>query len=100
MSQTREGVNPLTSTFIESWKNKLTAYEKARIISSRALQLAMGASPLIDISSIGLTSPSSIRIAEEEFRNNLLPITVRRRFPNGQVMLLSILKLNSSDMSK
>ncbi|AWS00011.1 DNA-directed RNA polymerase subunit K [Metallosphaera hakonensis] len=91
------GVNPLTGTFVESWRGRLTSYERARIISARALQLAMGAAPLIDISSAGLEGASSLRIAEEEFNNNLLPISIRRRFPNGKVELVSIMSLNKKD---
>ncbi|MCH1771287.1 MULTISPECIES: DNA-directed RNA polymerase subunit K [Metallosphaera] len=90
-----KGINPLTEVYVESWRNRLTSYERARIISARALQLAMGASPLIDVSSTGLEGASSIRIAEEEFRSNLLPISVRRRFPNGKVELISVMKIIS-----
>ncbi|MEM3938690.1 MAG: DNA-directed RNA polymerase subunit omega, partial [Saccharolobus sp.] len=35
--------------FVSLWQNKLTKYEIARVISARALQLAMGAPPFIDI---------------------------------------------------
>ncbi|BCS94190.1 DNA-directed RNA polymerase subunit K [Metallosphaera sp. J1] len=89
------GINPLTQVYVGSWRDRLTSYERARIISARALQLAMGASPLIDVSSAGLEGASSLRIAEEEFRSNLLPISVRRRFPNGKVELISVMKLSS-----
>ena len=54
-----------------------TKYEKARIIGARALQVAMGA-PLL-IKKVNELNP--IRIAEEEFENNVLPITVRRKKP-------------------
>jgi DNA-directed RNA polymerase subunit K len=75
--------------YVEAWSSKLTKYEKARIISTRALQLAMGAPPLIDLSKYnGPLDP--ISIAEEELRLKLLPITIRRRFPNGSVKIISI----------
>jgi len=42
-------INPLTPTFVAGWRERLTSYERARIVSARALQLAMGAAPLIDV---------------------------------------------------
>ncbi len=88
-----EYITPLNYTFIESWKVRLTLYERARIISARALQLAMGASPLIDISTLDSKKLNSISIAEEELKRNVLPITVRRRFPNGKTELISVRSL-------
>ena len=82
-------INPLTPTFVAGWRERLTSYERARIVSARALQLAMGAAPLIDVVSSGLVNSSSIRIAEEELKARLLPISVRRRFPNGKTELVS-----------
>ena len=51
-----------------------TKYEKARIISARALQISMGAPPLIKIENY--TDP--IDIAKIEFENNVIPIDVVR----------------------
>ncbi len=69
----------------------LTKYEKARIIGARALQLALGAPPLIDLSKIKTIDP--IIIAEEELRRGLLPITIRRRLPDGRVQLIPLSQL-------
>ena len=55
---------------------KYTKYEKARIIGARALQVAMGAPLLIKTKEI-----NPIKIAEEEFEKDVLPITVRRKNP-------------------
>ncbi|MCD6575770.1 MAG: DNA-directed RNA polymerase subunit K [Nanoarchaeota archaeon] len=55
---------------------KYTKYEKARIIGARALQVAMGAPLLIKTKEL-----NPIRIAEEEFEKEVLPITVRRNNP-------------------
>ncbi|QGA54402.1 DNA-directed RNA polymerase subunit K [Sulfolobus sp. E5-1-F] len=76
--------------FISLWQNRLTRYEIARVISARALQLAMGAPALIDINN--LSSTDVISIAEEEFKRGVLPITIRRRLPNGKIILLSLRK--------
>ena len=83
-------VNKLNVAYIESWRKRLTIYEIARIISARALQLAMGAVPLIDISGFKPEQLNSISIAEEELKRGVLPITIRRRFPNGKVELISV----------
>jgi DNA-directed RNA polymerase subunit K len=51
-----------------------TRFEKARIIGSRALQIAMGAPVLIKG-----TGKGPMEIALEEFERNLIPITVKRK---------------------
>ncbi|WP_048059447.1 DNA-directed RNA polymerase subunit K [Picrophilus oshimae] len=53
----------------------LTKFEKARIIGARALQIAMGAPVIIDISP-DIIDP--IDIAMIEFENNVIPITIKR----------------------
>ena len=54
----------------------LTRFERTRIISSRALQIAMGAPVLIKIK-----DSSPIGIAKMEFEKGVLPITVKRTMP-------------------
>ena len=60
-----------------------TKYEKARIIGARALQLAMGAPLLIDISEDELKkiNYSPIELAGIEFEKGILPITIKRPLP-------------------
>ncbi len=60
-----------------------TKYEKARMIGSRALQIAMGAPFLVklekeDLDKIGY---DPIEIAKLEFDASVIPITVRRPLP-------------------
>ncbi|AAY80704.1 DNA-directed RNA polymerase subunit K [Sulfolobus acidocaldarius] len=86
-------IDKINEIFKENWKNKLTKYEIARIISARALQLSMGALPLIDTSN--LKSDDVISIAEEELKRGVLPITIRRIYPNGQVELISVRKIEN-----
>ncbi len=50
-------------------------YEKARIIGARALQLAYGAPPLMKVPE-GMINP--IDLAELEFNNGVIPITIIR----------------------
>ncbi len=56
-------------------KEEYTKYEKARIIGARALQLAYGAPPLIDVPE-GTTNP--LDLAELEFEKGAIPITIIR----------------------
>jgi len=59
----------------------LTKYEKARIIGARALQLALGAPPLVPVEELPYKDP--IKIAEEELRRKLIPMIIRRWLPSG-----------------
>lgn len=52
-----------------------TRFEKARIIGARALQIMLGAPVLIDVPKY-MVDP--LEIAEKEFAEGVIPITVRR----------------------
>ena len=52
-----------------------TRFEKARIVGARALQLSMGAPPLIEIPPT-ITNP--VRVSMFEFENDAIPLTVQR----------------------
>lgn len=71
---------------------KLTKYERARIVGARALQLSLGAMPLIDLSNLkeGL---SFLEIAEEELNRGVLPITILRRTRSGKEEIIPAAKL-------
>ena len=62
---------------------KLNRYEKARIIGARALQISMGAPILIKMQKKDFESFkfNPIRIAEEELKKEVLPITIKRPMP-------------------
>ena len=64
-------------------EEKFTKYETARILGARALQIAMNAPLLIKISKEDLEKIKydPIRIAEVELRSNILPISIKRPFP-------------------
>lgn len=64
-------------------KMKYTKYETARIIGARALQITMGSPLLIRITpeKLEAINYSAIELAKEEFRNNVLPITIKRPLP-------------------
>lgn len=54
--------------------NSFTRYERARIIGARALQISMGAPLLTKSDKI-----DPLEIAIEEFNQNVIPITVKRK---------------------
>lgn len=60
---------------------RITRYERSRIVGARALQVSMGAPILVRIDP---TILDPIRIAELELEKRLLPITVRRKLPSGK----------------
>jgi len=68
-------------------EDKLTRFEVARIISARALQIALGAPVLVKSD-----KTDAIELAKEEFRKKVVPVTIRRTLPNGEIRLVAIKK--------
>jgi len=62
---------------------KYTKYEKARMIGSRALQISMGAPFMIKLEDKDLKKLkyNPVEIAKLEFGKGILPITVKRPYP-------------------
>jgi len=62
---------------------RFTKYEMARMIGSRALQIAMGAPFMLKLSDEELQQIgyNPIEIAKKELAADTLPITIRRRQP-------------------
>ncbi|MBI3027809.1 DNA-directed RNA polymerase subunit K [Candidatus Woesearchaeota archaeon] len=60
-----------------------TKYEQARIIGARALQISMGAPFLIKLSDDDLKklAYNTVEIAKLEFKQGMIPITVKRPLP-------------------
>ncbi|HIQ49844.1 MAG TPA: DNA-directed RNA polymerase subunit K [Nanoarchaeota archaeon] len=59
---------------------RYTRFEIARIIGARALQLSLGAPPLLKLSKEELKK-SPIEIAKMEFEKGVIPLTVKRKMP-------------------
>jgi DNA-directed RNA polymerases I, II, and III subunit RPABC2 len=57
----------------------LTKYERARILGTRALQISMGAPPMVNVT--GESDP--LMIAHKELMEKKIPITIRRYLPDG-----------------
>lgn len=68
---------------IQEEKIKYTKYEKARMLGSRALQIAMGAPFLVKLEEKDLKKIkyNPVEIAKLEFEHDVIPITVRRPLP-------------------
>ncbi|UCG95705.1 MAG: DNA-directed RNA polymerase subunit K [archaeon] len=58
--------------------NGYTRYEQTRIISARALQIALGAPLLVPAKSNEL---DPIMLARREFDGGKIPITIKKNFP-------------------
>ncbi len=65
----------------------ITRYERSRIIGARALQVSFQASPFTQIPP-ELTDP--IEIAAYELEHNVLPITIKRKMPNGENQMIPV----------
>jgi DNA-directed RNA polymerase subunit K len=61
-----------------------TKYEKARMIGSRALQLAMGAPFLIKVDKKDLEDMkyNPLEVAKREFDEDAIPIAIKRPYPD------------------
>ncbi|MGQ9679249.1 MAG: DNA-directed RNA polymerase subunit K [Candidatus Bathyarchaeia archaeon] len=69
---------------------KLTRFEKARIVGARALQISLGAPILVELPE-RVSDP--IDIALKELEENVLPMTIRRRLPDGAYQDISLFDL-------
>ena len=66
---------------------KFTKYETARMVGSRALQLSMGAPFLLKLTEKELLAMNynPIRVALREFKDGVIPITVKRPNPEERI---------------
>lgn len=66
---------------------KFTKFEKARMIGARALQISMGAPFLIKLDEKDLESLkyNPLAIAKKEFEAGVIPLTVKRPFPEVEI---------------
>ena len=74
--------------------NQFTKYEVARIIGARALQIAMDAPLILKISDAKLKELrfDSLKIAELEFNEGVLPISIDRPTPRKHKEKLTAIK--------
>ena len=66
-------------------KDQLTRFEVARLLGARSLQIALGAPFFVktDIS-------NPITIAKMEFKEKLIPITIKRELPDKEIVVVDV----------
>ena len=69
--------------------NRLTKYEKVRIIGIRAKQIMTGANILIK----GIENKTPTEIAELELKYNMVPFKIKRKLPNGKFEIWKLSEL-------
>jgi DNA-directed RNA polymerase subunit K/omega len=74
--------------------DRLTNYEMVRILGERTKQLTMGAKPLVK----NYQTLSYDKIAEEEFRRNMIPFKIKRPLPNGKYEIWTLDELKKEHL--
>jgi DNA-directed RNA polymerase subunit K/omega len=74
--------------------DRLTNYEMVRILGERTKQLTMGAKPLIK----NYQNLSYDKIAEEEFKINMIPFKIKRPLPNGKYEIWTLDELKKDHL--
>jgi len=69
--------------------NRLTKYERVRIIGIRAKQIITGANILIK----GIENKTPTEIAELELKYNMIPFKIKRKLPNGMFEIWKLSEL-------
>lgn len=64
----------------------ITRFERARLVTARALQLSFGAPPLVK----PMPGVTAYDLAKEELEKKVLPLVIMRRFPDGSVEKIAI----------
>lgn len=64
----------------------ITRFEKARLITARALQLSFGAPPLLK----AVAGDTAYDLAKKELVEKVLPLVVLRRYPDGNVERIAV----------
>ncbi len=65
----------------------MTRFEVARLVGARSLQISLGAPVLVKSE-----ESSPIKISKQEFKERMIPITIKRKLPSGEEMVVEIKK--------
>lgn len=66
-------------------KDRLTRFEVARLVGARSLQISLGAPVLIKSDEI-----NPIKLAKLEFKDKMIPITIKRKLPSGEETVIEV----------
>ena len=86
-----EDQKEIVSKQVKVGPDRLTRFERARIVGARALQLSMGAPILLLMEEVEDKSP--LVIAELELRAKILPLSIRREQPNKTYQIIPLQRL-------
>ena len=64
----------------------LSKNERTRVVGERAIQISMGAPPLVEVGNL----ENPVDIAEKELREKKIPYIIKRVLPNGLIELWSV----------
>jgi len=67
-------------------KDRITRFEAARLIGARSLQISLGAPILVDYKG----EFDSLKIAQEEFKAGMIPMTIKRTLPSKETVVVDI----------
>ncbi len=65
---------------------RFTRFEVTRVLSARALQLSLGAPPLVKRTS----ELDMLEVAEKEMAQKVLPLSILRKYPNGKLKRIEL----------
>jgi DNA-directed RNA polymerase subunit K/omega len=65
---------------------RFTRFEITRVLSARALQLSLGAPPLVKRTS----ELDMLEVAEKEMAQKVLPLSILRKYPNGKLKRIEL----------
>ncbi|HKZ45272.1 MAG TPA: DNA-directed RNA polymerase subunit K [archaeon] len=65
--------------------DRLTRFEVARLLGARSLQISLGA-PLL----VKSEERESIDLAKAEFKEKIIPITIKRKIPSGEETIIEV----------
>ncbi|MBI2084538.1 MAG: DNA-directed RNA polymerase subunit K [Candidatus Aenigmarchaeota archaeon] len=68
-------------------KDRLTRFEVARLLGARSLQVSLGAPVLVKAE-----NTEASKIARIEFKENVIPMTIKRKLPSGEHASVEIKK--------
>ena len=68
-------------------RDRLTRFEAARLLGARALQISLGAPVLVKSE-----ETESSKIGRLEFKENLIPMTIKRKLPSEDFVFVEIKK--------
>lgn len=66
-------------------KNRLTRFEAARLLGARSLQISLGAPILVKDD-----NTEHSKVARHEFKENVIPITIKRKLPSQEHVIVEI----------